>query len=121
MLDNPEKTRELMALLEAAVPFEVGVLPNLVAYLEGQERPVVVKSTATVSGVSYLGEMGGISCHIQPEDTDSVVVVSLTHVRVPRTLPFARAALEYQKHRIKKLKKQIRDLQPLNMLHSAVF
>lgn len=45
-------------------------------------------------------------CHIKPSNADSMVVVSLTHVRVPRTLPFAAAALAYQKHRVKKLKKQ---------------
>ena len=37
---------------------------------------------------------------------DNMVVVSLTHVRVPRTLPFAPAAHAYQKHRVKKLRKQ---------------
>ena len=45
-------------------------------------------------------------CHIQPEDAESAVVISLTHVRVRRTLPFAAAVLDYQKHRVKKLKKQ---------------
>jgi hypothetical protein len=45
-------------------------------------------------------------CHIQPEDAESVLVVSLTHVRVLRKLPFAAAVLDYQKHRVKKLKKQ---------------
>jgi hypothetical protein len=35
-----------------------------------------------------------------------MIVVSLTHVRVPPTFPFATAVLDYQKHRVKKLKKQ---------------
>jgi hypothetical protein len=52
--------------------------------------------------------MGGVACHVQPEDADSVIVIWLTHVRVPRTLPFAAAVLAYQKRRIKKLKKQAR-------------
>src|SRR5258707_15390290 len=30
----------------------------------------------------------------------------LTHVRVPRSMPLARAVADYQKHRVKKLKKQ---------------
>jgi hypothetical protein len=29
-----------------------------------------------------------------------------THVRVPRSMPLARAVADYQKHRVKKLKKQ---------------
>ena len=34
------------------------------------------------------------------------LVVSLTYVRVPRSMPLARAVADYQKHRVKKLKKQ---------------
>lgn len=108
MLDNPQKTSELMAILEAAVPFEVALMPNMIEHLAHQQRPVLIRPVETVSGISYLGDMGGITCHIQPEDADSAIVVSLTQVRVCRTLPFARAVLDYQKHRVKKLKKQHR-------------
>jgi hypothetical protein len=106
MLDNPEKTRELVNTLQAALPFEVALMPNLIDHLARQQKSVIVKPVETVSGVSYLGDMGGISCHIQPADSDSAVIVSLTHVRVPRDVPFAKAVLDYQKHRVKKLKKQ---------------
>jgi len=50
--------------------------------------------------------MGGISCLIQPVDSDSAVIVSLTHVRVLRNLPFAKTVLDYQKHRVKMLKRR---------------
>jgi hypothetical protein len=106
MLDKPEKTRQLMVTLDAAVPFEVALLPEFIQQLAQQQRPVSVKPIETVSKISYLGDMGGIICHIEPEDTESMVVVSLTHVRVPRSLPFAAAVLDYQKHRVKKLRKQ---------------
>ncbi len=106
MLDKPEKTRELMDILDAAVPFEVALMPDLIEHLARQQRPVALKPVETVSGVSHLGDVGGITCHIQPDDAESAVVVSLTHVRVRRTLPFAAAVLDYQKHRVKKLKKQ---------------
>jgi hypothetical protein len=106
MLDKPEKTYELMDILDAAVPFEVALMPELIERLAQQQNPVVIKPIETVSKVSYSGDVGGIICHIQPEDAESVVVVSLTHVRVPRKLPFAAAVLAYQKHRVKKLKKQ---------------
>jgi hypothetical protein len=106
MLDKPEKTSDLLAILEAAVPFEVALMPDLIEHLARQPKPVVVKPTETVSKISYLGDEGGIVCHVEPEATESLVVVSLTHVRVPRTFPFAAAVLDYQKHRVKKLKKQ---------------
>ena len=106
MLDKPEKTRELMNILDAAVPFEVALMPDVIEHLARQQKPVAIKPIETVSEISYLGDMGGIICHIQPEDAESAIVVSLTHVRVPRKLPFAAAVLDYQKHRGKKLRSQ---------------
>jgi hypothetical protein len=106
MLDKPEKTRELMNILDAAVPFEVALMPDVIEHLARQQKPVAIKPIETVSEISYLGDMGGIICHIQPEDAESAIVVSLTHVRVPRKLPFAAAVLDYQKHRVKKLRSQ---------------
>ena len=106
MLDRPEKTEALLDAMKQALPFEVGLTPELIVGLARQQGPVAVKPMETVTDISYAGDEGGIVCHIRPSDADSMVVVSLTHVRVPRTLPFAAAALAYQKHRVKKLKKQ---------------
>jgi hypothetical protein len=106
MLDLPDKTEALLDAMERALPFEVSLMPQLIAGLAKQQRPMLVKPVETVTDISYAGDEGGIMCHITPSDVDSMVVVSLTHVRVPRTLTFAAAALAYQKHRVKKLKKQ---------------
>jgi hypothetical protein len=38
MLDKPEKTRELMATLEAALPFEVALMPDLIEHLARQQK-----------------------------------------------------------------------------------
>ncbi len=84
----------------------VALIPDLIEHLARQQNPVAVKFIETVSKISYLGDAGGIMCHIQPEDVESAVVISLTHVRVLPALPFAAAVLDYQKHRVKKLKKQ---------------
>jgi hypothetical protein len=62
----------------------------------------------TVSELSYAGDEGGIVCHIVPPETREALVISLTHVRVPRSMPLAAAVDDYQKHRVKKLKKQAR-------------
>ena len=56
--------------------------------------------------VSYAGDEGGILCHIEPDGSEKRIIVSLTHLQIRRTLPFSAAALDYQKHRVKKLKKQ---------------
>ena len=106
MLDKPEKTRELIDILDAAVPFEVELMPSAIALLRAQHIAGNVKQTQTVLKVSYAGDEGGILCHIEPEETEKVIIISLTHVRVHRSLPLAAAVFDYQKHRVKKLKKQ---------------
>lgn len=104
MLDKPAKTRELLATLKAALPFEVALTPVLIAHLERQQKSVTLKPTETVSDISYAGDEGGIVCHIRLAGGEHIVA-SLTHMRVSRTLPFAAAVLEYQQQRVKKLRK----------------
>jgi hypothetical protein len=106
MLDKPEKTSELLVAMRAALPFEVSLTPELVTHLAHHEKPVAVKATEIVSDISYAGDEGGIVCHITLAGDGNTVFASLTHVRVPRTLPFAADVLAYQKHRVKKLKQQ---------------
>jgi hypothetical protein len=106
MLDNPEKTTRLLTALKAAVPFEVEVLPSVIKRLQSENLTITNPTRQLVSDLSYAGDEGGIVCHIVPEGKGEALIMSLTHVRVPRTNPLAAAIIDYQKHRIKKLKKQ---------------
>ena len=106
MLDNPEKTARLLVVLKAAVPFEVELTPAVVKQLQADKVAAAYQTRQVVSDLSYLGDEGGIMCHIAPPESDDAIVISLTHVRVPRSMPLAPAILDYQKHRVKKLRKQ---------------
>ena len=106
MLDDPGKTSRLLAALEAALPFEVHLTPPLARLLREQQVVLPAGGRQTVSGVSYLGDEGGIVCHVVPPDGGKAAIVSLTHVRVPRSMPLAAEVLRYQKHRVKKLRQQ---------------
>ena len=106
MLDNPEKTTRLLTALKAAAPFEVEVLPSVVKHLQSENLAITNPTRQVVSDLSYAGDEGGIVCHIVPEGKSEALIMSLTHVRVPRTNRLAAAIIDYQKHRIKKLKKQ---------------
>jgi hypothetical protein len=105
MIDRHEKTQQLLALLEASLPFEADLTSELLAQLTQKDSSAGLQRRQTVSNVSYAGDAGGIMCHIQPENERSVIVASITHVRVPARLPFATAVVDYQKHRVKKLRK----------------
>jgi hypothetical protein len=106
MLDKAEKTYQLLATLKAAAPFEVELTPSVIAHLRTQQ--IAVKPQQIVTEISYAGDEGGIVCHMAPEEGRDALIVSLTHVRAKRSLAFAAAVLDYQKHRLKKLKKQNR-------------
>src|SRR6266699_3743405 len=107
MLDHPEKTPRLLAALKAAAPFEVELLPLLIDHLQAKNIVDASRMHQVVSDLSYAGDEGGIMCHMsRSEETGTALVVSLTYVRVPRSMPLARGVADYQKHRVKKLKKQ---------------
>ena len=109
MLDHPEKTAWLLAALKLAAPFEVELTARLIEYIRAQTDVVADPAQRTVSALSYAGDEGGILCHTLPvQEGGGGLVVSLTHVHVPKTLPFAEAVAAYQKHRVKKLKRQDR-------------
>ena len=106
MLDQPRKTEELLAMLKAAVPFEVEIAPAVIKQLRDDGAAVTDRMRYVVSDVSYVGDEGGIVCHIVPPQGREAIVISLTYVRMPRLTALATAILSYQKHRLKKLKKQ---------------
>ena len=106
VLDHPEKTARLLIALKQAAPFEVELMPLVIKQLQADKVAAANQPRHTVSDLSYLGDEGGIMCHIAPPESDSAIVISLTHVRVPRSMPLATAVFAYQKHRVKKLKKQ---------------
>jgi hypothetical protein len=106
MLDNPRKTETLMAALKAAVPFEVELTPEVVKQLQAQSLAHADQTHRIVSDLSYAGDEGGIVCHIVPLDKKEALFISITHVRMSRTMPLAAAVIDYQKHRVKKLRKQ---------------
>ena len=104
MLDHPEKTARLLAALKTAAPFEVELAPTLIDHLK-DENLANSDRMHRVWDLSYAGDEGGIMCH-RPQETGTALVISLTYVRVPRSMPLARAVADYQKHRVKKIKKQ---------------
>jgi hypothetical protein len=106
MLDHPKKTAQLMTELKAAVPFKVELTPWLIKQLHAQHDKIANATEHVVSDLSYAGDEGGIVCHIATSAAREMLVVSLTHVLVPRSMAFAAAVAQYQKHRVKKLKKQ---------------
>jgi len=106
VLDDPTKTPLLIAALKAAVPFKVELAPWLINHLRAEQANIPDANGYVVRDLSYAGDEGGIVCHLSAPGPGAALVVSLTHILVPRSQSLAAAVRQYQKHRIKKLKKQ---------------
>lgn len=106
MLDNPETTERLLTALRVALPFEVRLTPMLAEHLQSRRIAIDAQTRHVVTEVSYLGDEGGIVCHLDPGGGREVILASLTHLLMPQTNALAAEVARYQKHRIKKLKKQ---------------
>ena len=77
MLDKLEKTRQLMAALKEALPFEVEFTPEAVALTRSQGAAKAVEPRQIVSQVYYAGDEGGVVCALAPKETENVIMLSL--------------------------------------------
>jgi hypothetical protein len=106
MIDRPDQVERLMERLGAALPIPTRATPELQATLRAQ-RGVALPTNCRVTWVSYAGEEGGIVCKLEgTSDLAEAVFASITHLRFDARLPLARDIAAYQKHRVKRLRRQ---------------
>jgi len=102
-IDDPEKTERLMDSLERLLPCKAAFEEKGWQHLmkEGKVPRGAIPSV-TIEKLSYSGDFGGILCHL----AEHSLVCSLTHLRFAASCSLYRDITAYQKHRVKKLKKQ---------------
>ena len=108
MIDDPNKTDLLMAMLKESLPIQTMITPYLASALAKQSPDIPIPGQCHVIDVFYTGDMGGILCclDIGGPNTKSPHLVSITHLTFNRRVPLAREIEVYQRHRNKKLKQQ---------------
>jgi hypothetical protein len=106
MIDHPAQVERLMDRLGAALPIPVRVTPELQMSLR-EQRGLAISASCRVTWISYAGDEGGIVCRLETEaETAAVVFASITHLRFDPRLPLAREIAAYQRHRVKRLRRQ---------------
>jgi hypothetical protein len=106
MIDHPDQVERLMERLNAALPIPARVTPEMQVTLR-QQRGVAVPADCSVIWISYAGDEGGIVCRVEAAaETAEAVFASITHLRFDPRLPLAREIVAYQKHRVKRLRRQ---------------
>ena len=107
MIDNPMTTMELLAHINEALPLPARLTPELRASLSDQNTAPQIPADCTVTETHYVGDEGGIVCKLDLGATvDKQAFVSITHLRFDPRLPLNRRITAYQKHRVKRLRRQ---------------
>ncbi len=107
MIDNLEKTGALMERMQAALPMRAGFGRELKGRLMETCPEALDSGHCEVTKIHYLGDLGGILCHLDfgIPDSKEVYITSITHLAFDRGKPLSREIAVYQKHRVKRLRK----------------
>lgn len=108
MIDDPAKTDRLVAEMEVSLPLQTRLSPNVQSTLAKQSPDSPIPDRCMVTKIFYMGEEGGIVCglNIGGPDTKTPFFVSITHLIFDRRCSIFRQIDAYQRHRVKKLKRQ---------------
>jgi len=106
MIDDVEKSAVLMQGMRAALPMPAFTTLNLRRTLQ-QHSERSFPHECNVTEVRYMGDDGGIACHLDFgfTDTEDAHIVSITHLRFDRKHPLTKKIEVYCKHRVKRLRK----------------
>jgi hypothetical protein len=107
MIDNATQVERLIARLNAALPLPAIATPELLATLQSEDPTSSLPPTCEVTWISYGGDEAGIVCKLDFGcETESEAFVSITHLRFDPRQPLTREITTYQKHRVKRLRRQ---------------
>jgi hypothetical protein len=103
MIDDEKDVCELMEALNKHLPMRAYATPALVKAVGQEGADIKVNDAVEIDSVLYLGDEGGIACAIGLWGGKTVVVTSLTHLRIDRDHPLAERILAYQSRRSRHL------------------
>jgi hypothetical protein len=107
VIDNQDQAVRLLRKLTEVLPLSALAIPALLAHLRGRSSAAKITLDCVATKVFYLGDEGGITCHVtfDEEEKEEVFLVSITQLAFDRRLPVAREIAAYQKHRIKRIRR----------------
>ena len=104
MIDDEKEVRELLEAFNEHLPMRAYATPPLVNAVGEGKANFSVNDPVKIDSVLYLGDEGGIACSIGLREGKTVVVTSLTHLRIDRDHPLAERILDYQSRRTQRLR-----------------
>ena len=99
MIDNEKEAYELIGALNERLPMRAYATPRLVKAVRPQGADIKVNDAVKIDSVLYLGDEGGVACSIGLPGGKTVVVTSITHLRIDSDHPLAGRIKAYQLRR----------------------
>ncbi len=103
MIDDEKDVYEMIEALNEHLPMRAYATPPLVKAVRQEGADIKVNDAVEIDSVLYLGDEGGITCAIGLWGGKTVVVTSLTHLRIDRDHPLAERIQAYQLRRFRHL------------------
>ena len=98
---------ELLAIINKVLPLPARLTLELQASLRDENASAPIPTDCTITGTYYMGDEGGIICKLDlGAGVEKQAFVSITHLRFDPRLPLSRRIAAYQKHRVKRLRRQ---------------
>ena len=104
MIDNPTTVARLLEQMHDHLPIPAFPTKEIVRTLRRGGVKASVDRAISMKHVFYAGDEAGIACDVTPSrDAKSVVLVSLTHLRIAPDHPLFAPIRAYQLHRVRSL------------------
>src|ERR1700722_16708252 len=99
MIDDEKEAYELIAALNKHLPMQVYATQRLAKALRREGAKIKVNDAVKIDSALYLGDVGGIACSIGLFGGKTVVLASITHLRIGSDHPLAGRIQAYQLRR----------------------
>lgn len=103
MIDDEKEVCELIDALNEHLPMRAYATPSLVKAVRQDGTGINVNDAVQIDSVLYLGDEGGIACAIELSGGKTVVITSITHLRMAHDHPLAKRVHAYQTRRARRL------------------
>jgi hypothetical protein len=104
MIDNPATVARLIEQLHGYLPIPAFPTKEIVRTLRRGGVKASVERALSVKHAFYAGDEAGIVCDVTPtRNAKTVVLVSLTHLRIAADYPLAAPISAYQLERVRRL------------------
>jgi hypothetical protein len=104
MIDDRTQVIDLMGKIEAQLPIPANPTSATIRHLREQGLKIGAGQALFIQRVFYAGDEGGIMCDVTPtKEAKSVLVISLTHLRIAPNHPLSRDMRAYQQQRIRRI------------------